>query len=61
MKYAVYVKGEFAALCDSLEECKVFKDRYFLVSVYYAHTEKKGCNTIIVNDALLRKSDGTPF
>lgn len=59
--YAVYVKDEFAAFCKKIKECKVFKERYFCVSVYYAHTEKKGYNTIVINDALLRKSDGTPF
>lgn len=45
----------------SLESALLTKARYYHVEVHYAHTEKKGYNTIIVSDGIVCNSDGTPI
>lgn len=45
----------------TLESALLTKARYFHVDVHYAHTEKKGYNTIIVSDGIVRGIDGTPI
>lgn len=45
----------------NIDDAMYVKERYFNVSLYYAHTEKKGFNTIIVLDGRVRKQDGTPI
>ena len=63
MIYAVrFCNNCIIETCKSLDDAIYLKNRVCGVNeIYYAHTEKKGYNTIVVLDGLVRKSDGTPL